>query len=212
MGETMRIILIGPPGSGKGTQAIKFAKEFALDHISTGDLLRHNPHLTQEQKEIISSGKLIPDAMMLEIVKSKLDMCGENGWILDGYPRTIEQAENLSSILPPHSFKVIYFHIDEKELVDRITGRLTCSSCGEVYHKKNKVPLKELRCDSCQGDLIHRNDDSEEVIKKRLETYHKFTTPVINYYKLQGVLYNLESGSTKTIEEIFDSMKKILIH
>ncbi len=206
----MRIILIGPPGSGKGTQASKLAKEYNLDHISTGDLLRHNPHLTQEQKAIINAGKLIPDQMMLEIVKAKLDLCGENGWILDGYPRTVEQAENLSSILPPGDLKVLYFHIDENELLDRITGRLTCSSCGAVYHIKNSPPIKENICNDCKGDLTHRKDDTKEVVKKRLETYHQFTSPVINYYKKKHILHNLESGNAKTIDEIFESMKNAL--
>ncbi len=206
----MHIVLIGPPGSGKGTQALKLAKEYSLDHISTGDLLRHNPHLTEEQKMIINSGKLIPDQMMLEILKSKLDLCGKNGWILDGYPRTVAQAESLFSILSTTNFQVLYFHINEDELLDRITGRLTCTSCGAVYHIKSSPPVKENVCDDCKGDLTHRKDDTKEVIRKRLETYHQFTLPVINYYKKKQILHQIESGNAKTIQEIFESVKNAL--
>ncbi|MCH9812166.1 nucleoside monophosphate kinase [bacterium] len=203
----MHLILIGPPGSGKGTQAKKIAKEFHLDHISTGDLLRNNPDLTKEQKELLNSGKLIPDMMMLDIVKARLNKCHGRGWILDGYPRTIAQAHLLENALEDGTVKVLYFTLDTKELVDRITGRLSCPACGSVFHKITRPPKKDNLCDNCGEPLIHRKDDTEEVIKKRLDTYFTYTDPVVKYYQDKNRFYNIACGNKHSIDEIFETIK-----
>jgi adenylate kinase len=206
----MHIILIGPPGSGKGTQAHKLSKKYQIPHISTGALLRENPNLTKEQQEIINSGKLISDEMMLNIVMDKLNSSLDQGWILDGYPRTVNQAKDLDSVLKLSTKKVIYLKIEEKELEDRILGRLTCKNCGEVYHIEAKPPKIVGICDVCKDGLTHRLDDEAKVIKQRLKSYHEYTQPVINYYKQNKVLHTIESGAGKTIEEIFEEIKKAL--
>lgn len=206
----MQIILLGPPGSGKGTQGKKLAEKYQLEHISTGDLLRNNPDLTEEQKNIIQSGNLIPDNLMLEIVTTKLKGCRDKGWILDGYPRTTKQAKDLDSVLSGVEKKVLYFAIKDDELMKRLTGRLTCSSCGAVFHKISNPPKKSNICDICNSELYQRSDDTEEIVKKRLETYHQHTEPVINYYKNNKNLSTLDSGGGKSIEEIFEQAKKKL--
>lgn len=207
---TMHIILIGPPGSGKGTQAHKLAKQYQIEHISTGALLRGNPNLTEEQLEIIGSGKLIPDNMMLDIVVDKLKSLDDKGWILDGYPRTVNQAKDLDSVLKVETKKVVYLQIDEKELEDRILGRLTCKNCGEVYHLSAKPPKEKGICDLCGEALAHRVDDEIEVIKQRLRSYHDHTAPVINYYKENKSLHTVKSGGGRSIEEIFEEVKEAL--
>lgn len=205
----MHLVLMGPPGSGKGTQAKIIAQNFNLEHISTGDLLRKNPNLSKEQRDIINSGDFIPDNMMLEIVKSKLETC-HGGWILDGYPRTLTQAKNLQDALQNSTFQVIYFDIDEGELLDRITGRLTCSNCDSIFHKKTKPPIKENICDNCGGALIHRKDDTKETIKHRLEAYHNYTAPVVKYFKEKNVLASISTDNSKSIDQIFDEVREIL--
>ncbi|MCH9624237.1 MAG: adenylate kinase [Chlamydiia bacterium] len=206
----MHLILIGPPGSGKGTQAKKIAKEYHLEHISTGDLLRNNPNLSPEQKEILNSGKLIPDMMMLDIVKQRLSRCKGKGWILDGYPRTLAQAHLLEDSLEDGSTKVLYFSINSDQLLDRITGRLTCPACGSVFHATSKPPQKKGICDNCKEPLIQRKDDHEEVVKKRLDTYFTYTEPVIKHYKDKKIMANIECGNDFTIDQIFKSIEKIL--
>lgn len=206
----MHLILVGPPGSGKGTQAKKIAADFGVEHISTGDLLRNNPNLSQEQKDIINSGSLIPDLMMLDIVKDKLSRCKGKGWILDGYPRTLEQAHLLENALEDGSTKVLYFSLDTKELLNRITGRLTCPACGAVFHKVSKKPQLEGICDSCKEPLIQRKDDHEEVVKKRLDTYFTSTEPVIEYYRDKKILEKVECGNDHSIDQIFNNIKEIL--
>ncbi|MCH9621411.1 MAG: adenylate kinase [Chlamydiia bacterium] len=206
----MHLILIGPPGSGKGTQAKKLVDEFGLEHISTGDLLRNNPNLTKDQRAVINSGGFPPDEMMFEIVKAKLDSCKDKGWILDGYPRTINQAILLKKVLDESSMHIIYFDACRKMLRTRITGRLTCTSCGTVFHNKYNPPKEGGICDNCGHELIHRNDDNEKVMINRLDMYYKMTAPVIEYYKKHGHLKTIKSDEDSTIEEIFQKVKKLI--
>lgn len=206
----MHLLLIGPPGSGKGTQAHKLSTLFDLEHISTGGLLRHNPNLTDEQKEIINSGNLIPDEMMLEIVKAKIHSTHKKGWILDGFPRTKNQATLLSSILDEKKITIIYLDVDKNELLERITGRISCQNCGTVYHKQTKPPIKNGVCDECGGHLEHRADDNQKTLTHRLETYYIHTEPVINYYKEKNLLHSVPSSNSHSIEEVFERIKKIL--
>ena len=161
------------------------------------------------KKNLISTGNLIPDDMMLKIIKLKIESSKE-GWILDGYPRTVQQAKDLSSLLKNENIIVLYFDIPENELISRITGRLTCPSCGFVFHKINNPPTKPGVCDNCQTLLEQRVDDNEKVIKKRLESYHTHTEPVIEYYQKMNILKTIEYRESQSIEKIFDNIKTVL--
>ena len=206
----MHIILIGPPGSGKGTQAKKICDVLGLEHVSTGDLLRGNPHLTAEQKEIIETGKILPDEMMFEIVKTKLDSCGKRGWILDGFPRTTAQAHFLKTFLDEKDLNIIYLDVDKEMLIDRIVGRLSCGSCGSVYHNHYNAPKVADVCDKCGSALSHRKDDTAKTMVARLENYYKMTKPVIDYYATHGHLKTIVSKADTTIEQIFQKIQEIL--
>jgi len=206
----MHLILIGPPGSGKGTQAKKLVYEFGLEHISTGDLLRNNPHLTPDQRKVIDSGNFPPDEMMFDIVKAKLDTCTGKGWILDGYPRTINQALLLKKVMSEDSLDIIYFDACRTMLRKRIANRLSCSNCGAVFNKKGNPPKVDGICDSCGHELIHRKDDNDKVMINRLDMYYKMTEPVIEYYHKHGHLKTIKSDESTTIDEIFEKVKKII--
>lgn len=206
----MHLILMGPPGSGKGTQAKLLAKKYNLEHISSGDLLRSNPNLTEDQKAVINSGKFPPDEMMFDIIKAKLDSCKEKGWILDGYPRTVNQALLLKDILDEGSFHIIYLDACRDMLRKRITGRITCQNCGSVFHKNFAPPKEEGICDNCGSELTHRADDNGKVLINRLEMYYKMTEPVIQYYEKHADLKTVKSDKDTTIEDVFEKLRKIL--
>ena len=206
----MQIILIGPPGSGKGTQAKYLSDSYGIEHISTGDLLRNNPNLSKEQKQIINSGEFIPDNMMLEIVTAKLNSLPDAGWILDGYPRTVKQTADLEATIDCKKIKILYFQVADEDLMGRLTGRLSCSSCGAAFHKTNKPPKQDSVCDFCGHTLTQRPDDQESIIKKRLQKYHECTDPVINYYKSNPNLLTFDAGGGKSIESIFEEIEKKL--
>lgn len=206
----MEIILIGPPGSGKGTQAKKLEQETGYKHVSTGDLLRNNPNLTKKQKEALNSGKLLSDEMILDIVQCELKNHEQTGWILDGYPRTQNQAKQLDDILGSKKPLVLYFHVKEKDLIERLTGRLTCKQCGSVYHKTSNPPKNTSYCDNCNTALTQRKDDTIEVVTQRLKIYEEKTAPIIQYYKEKNILQTIDSGNNRSIENIFLSIKEIL--
>jgi len=209
----MRLILLGAPGAGKGTQAVILAEEFKVPHISTGDIFRNNikngTELGKKAKEYMDKGLLVPDEITIEIVKDRLkqDDC-KDGFILDGFPRTIPQAEYLDKVLNELNApldKVLNISVSDEIIVDRMSGRRTCTSCGASYHVINNPPKKEGVCDNCGADIIQRADDKEETVKQRLKTYHEQTEPLIDYYKKQGKLVTV-NGENK----IDDTKKEAL--
>ncbi|MBU1131113.1 adenylate kinase [Patescibacteria group bacterium] len=184
----MNIIIFGPQGSGKGTQAEVLAKKFNIPHISTGDIFRDNiknqTELGNKAKEYIDKGQLVPDDLTIKLIKDRLSQPdSKSGFILDGYPRTIPQAEALDRVVDID--KVLEVWISDEESITRLAGRRSCPQCGAVYHLKFNPPRQDEKCDKCNKTLIIREDDTEEVIKKRLEQYHRQTEPLIEYYQNQ---------------------------
>ena len=214
----MDIILIGPPGSGKGTQAKMIVDRYHVKHVSTGDILRENVRngtaLGVEAKKFMDAGKLVPDALLIDIIKDRLakdDVKG--GWMLDGFPRTMPQAEALDKILPTLGQKIdVVLNIDvpDEELVKRVTGRRMCK-CGTTYHVQFNPPKVEGKCDACGGDLYQRADDTEETVKQRLNAYHAQTQPLIDYYNKKGIVATvLGVGDIKAIfGEVAKKLDKI---
>ncbi len=191
------LIFFGPPGAGKGTQAVSLSKKLGIPHIAMGDILREmvkqNNLLAERVKPYIQKGELVPDQLVIEIIKRRLDRldCKE-GFILDGFPRTIKQAEALDEYSGKERpiQKVINFVTPEDLIISRLTGRRVCRNCGANYHIKNMPPREEGICDRCRGDLYAREDDHEETIIKRLQVYNEETRPLIEYYNDKGILIN----------------------
>jgi len=213
----MRVVLLGPPGAGKGTQALKIAKEFDIPHISTGDIfrqnLRDNTELGKLAKEYMDKGLLVPDEVTNRIVEDRLQKedC-QKGFLLDGYPRNIPQAEELDKFLEErgHSLTaVINIQVEREALIDRITGRRVCPVCGATYHIKTSPPKVDNVCDKCGSELIQRSDDKLESVVKRLEVYEKETKPLIDYYTRKDILVNIDGN--KSIDEVFEDIKKALL-
>ncbi len=181
----MKMIFMGPPGSGKGTQSKVIAKDLGIAHISMGDILReaikNETEVGKKAAQYLKEGKLVPDEVVNEIAKEAIKKNAEKGFVLDGYPRTVKQAQFVASVTGID--KVIYIDVAESEIVKRLTGRRSCKNCGAVYHVKEKTPLKDGICDVCGGGLYIRNDDKEETIKTRFEVYEKETSPLIDFYK-----------------------------
>ena len=211
----MNIILLGPPGAGKGTQAKKIAETYSLPHISTGDILRENINndtkLGLNAKSFMSRGELVPDNLLIMIIKERLSRndCLK-GFLLDGYPRTIPQADALQMILTESNKKidaVLNIEVDDEELIQRLSGR-RMFSCGTSYHVIFNVPEKEGICNSCQGKLYQRDDDKAEAIRNRLAVYKKQTQPLIEYYQKKGILQNINGA--KDISGIYEDIKRIL--
>lgn len=191
----MRLVLLGAPGAGKGTQAAVLVEKLGTPHISTGDIFRHNikngTELGRKAKEYIDRGALVPDEVTVGIVKERLarEDCGK-GFILDGFPRNIPQAEYLDGILAEKGDTldhVVEIHVSDEEIVKRLSGRRVCSSCGASYHTVYNPPPKEGLC-GCGGAIIQREDDREETVLKRLKTYHAQTEPLKDYYGKKGIL------------------------
>ena len=212
----MNLILLGPPGSGKGTQAKLIVEKYGIPQISTGDMLREavakGTELGKEAKKYMDAGQLVPDEVVIGIVKERLQEpdC-EKGFILDGFPRTIPQAEALDKILEELGKKidaVINIQVPEEEVVKRIVNRRTCRKCGAVYHLIYNPPKEDNKCDKCGGELYQRDDDKEETVRQRYKVYKEQTEPLVEYYAKKGVLYNIDG--TKSIEEVFNEIDKIL--
>ncbi|MGN9164890.1 adenylate kinase [Tissierellaceae bacterium HCP3S3_D8] len=208
----MRLVLLGPPGVGKGTQASNIVKRYDIPHISTGDIFRENikngTELGNTAKEYMDKGLLVPDEIVVSIVKDRLskDDC-KNGFLLDGFPRTVEQAEALDSELSKMGIKldkVVNIDADEDILIGRITGRRICKTCGATYHIKNKPPKVEGICDIDQGTLYQREDDKVETVKTRIQVYLEQTQPLIQYYKDRGLILDIDG--TRPIDEIFETI------
>ncbi|MBI1977996.1 MAG: adenylate kinase [Candidatus Omnitrophica bacterium] len=193
---SLRIVLLGPPGAGKGTHAKILSERHSIPHISTGDLLRSQIQkgtaLGKRAKSFIDSGKLVPDELVVEMVSERLQSDDvRNGFILDGFPRTVEQAESLEAFLKqarkPLDF-ALEFGTSERVVIDRLSGRRACPNCGANYHIRNIPPKREGICDVCGSSLVQRKDDTPETIRKRLEVYQKQTAPLIEFYGTRNLL------------------------
>ena len=178
----MKIIFIGPQGSGKGTQAKILSEKLNIPHISTGDLFRAlDGELKQEVDTIINQGNLVPDELTIKILKERLEKPdAQQGFILDGFPRNLNQAKLLETIT--QTDKIIEITLHDEEAIKRISGRINCKECGAIFNKFTNPPKQENTCDNCQGELTQRADDTEEAVKKRLTTYHNKTEPILDYY------------------------------
>ncbi len=212
----MILILLGAPGVGKGTQGVLISKEYGIPQISTGDILRkevkEETELGKKAKQYMDKGELVPDDIIIDMMEKRIkeDDC-KNGFILDGFPRTTAQAEAFDEMLKKNSLnldKVLLIDVPEEEIVERLTGRRVCPNCGAVYHIKNNPPKQEGICDKCGSKLIQRDDDTEEVVRNRLEVYKKSTMPLVEYYEKQQKLVRIDG--TGEIEEIFERIKKVL--
>ncbi len=212
----MKIIMLGAPGAGKGTQAKKIAAKYDIPHISTGDIFRANiksgTELGKKAKEYMDQGLLVPDELVVDLVidRFKQPDC-EKGYVLDGFPRTIPQAKALDEALAKNGDAVQYaidVDVPDEEIVSRMSGRRACVNCGGTYHVVTIPPKKEGICDNCGANLVLRDDDQPETVKKRLNVYHEQTQPLIDYYKSKGILKSVDG--TQIMDAIFAQIVTIL--
>jgi adenylate kinase len=215
----MNLILLGPPGAGKGTQAKRLEDRHGLIQLSTGDMLRavvaSGAPLGQQAKEIMAAGKLMPDELMIQMIGDRISQpdCAK-GFILDGFPRTVPQAEALDRMLEEKGLKldhVIEMKVDDAALVERITGRYTCAKCGRGYHDKFETPKVDGVCDVCSStEFTRRADDNAETVTTRLAAYHKQTAPILPYYAERGVLETVDGMAD--IDEVTQQIEGLLAH
>lgn len=212
----MKIVLLGPPGAGKGTQAKSISNRYSIPHISTGDIFRknisENTPLGIEAKSYMDNGQLVPDEVTINMVKDRLqqDDC-KNGYLLDGFPRTVHQAEALDNFLTKREESIdtaLLIEVPKEFILERMTGRRVCPSCGASYHIKFNPPTNDGKCDLCGSDVIQRKDDTEETVKERLDVYENQTQPLIDFYKNKKQLSVVDG--TQAINEVFESICKIL--
>ncbi|MEF9917790.1 MAG: adenylate kinase [Eubacterium sp.] len=212
----MRVILLGPPGAGKGTQSKGICEAFNIPHISTGDLfrenLKNNTPLGQKAKGYMDAGKLVPDELVIALVEDRIerDDC-KNGYLLDGFPRTVAQAEALSVLTEKSKNPLDYavnIDVPSDVLVDRITGRRVCKTCGATYHVKYQPPKVDGKCDNDETDLIQRDDDKPETVKTRIDVYFEESEPLIGYYDQKGILVTVDG--TKNSALVAEDIKKLL--
>ncbi len=206
----MRLVLVGPPGAGKGTQAQFLASHYSIPHISTGDIFRANlkdgTALGIQAKGFMDRGELVPDSVTNEMVRDRLTKDDlSNGFLLDGFPRNVAQAEVLRAILAERKTPlsaVLELAVDTAEIILRLSGRRVCRNCGKVWHVEFDKPADPTKCDICQGELYQREDDKEEVITRRLEVYQEQTAPIIAFYRTEGLLITISAtGSVSDITE-----------
>ena len=212
----VKIVLLGPPGAGKGTQAKSISNRYSIPHISTGDIFRKNisegTPLGIEAKGYIDKGQLVPDEVTINMVKDRLtwEDC-KNGYLLDGFPRTVAQAEALQEFLASRDEKLdtaLSIEVPSQFILERMTGRRVCPSCGASYHVKFNPPAKAGVCDVCGSDIVQRKDDTEETVSERLDVYERQTQPLIDFYNNRNLLSTVDG--TKAINEVFESICGIL--
>lgn len=212
----MRLVILGPPGAGKGTQADFIIDKYKVPHISTGDIFRENikngTDLGKKAKSYMDKGLLVPDQVVIDIVKDRLTWDDtKKGFLLDGFPRTVAQAVALDAFLDSQNKKldsVININVDTGILVERAVGRRVCKNCGATYHVKNKAPKEEGKCDKCGGPLFQRDDDTEDTVKTRIQVYFDQTSPLIDYYKAQNLLLDVDGKGD--MKETFKRIEKSL--
>lgn len=212
----MKIVMLGGPGAGKGTQAKIIADKYAIPHISTGDIFRANikegTELGKKAKTYMDAGALVPDELVVDLVADRLTWeDAKDGFVLDGFPRTIPQAEALTKALEEMGTALDYaidIEVPDQNIIDRMGGRRACVSCGATYHVVNIPPKQEGKCDKCGSDLILRDDDKPETVKKRLDVYHAQTQPLIDYYKEKELLKEVDG--TLQMDEVFQAIAAIL--
>ena len=200
----MKLVLLGPPGAGKGTQAVRLSNHFGVPHISTGDILRRQvadkTALGKKAATYVRSGKLVPDALVIEMVRKRLqEKDAKKGFILDGFPRTREQAQALDKMAKLD--RALLLFLDPEDLIKRSTGRRVCEDCESVYHLLMNPPKRPGFCDRCGGKLIVREDDKEETVRHRIQVYEDQTKPLVSYYKEKGILVQVYGSGL--IDEVF---------
>lgn len=208
---TPRILLLGAPGAGKGTQSVNIVDEFGVEHITTGDALRANKDMETDHgkpREYMEAGELVPDPVVNEIVEVAID--DADGFVLDGYPRNLAQAEYLDGITDLDS--IVYIAVSESELIARLTGRRICEDCGTNYHLEYDPPERTGVCDACGGTLIQRDDDTEETVRQRLRVFSETTTPVIDYYEDRAEFTEIdgEQSPDEVWRDIYSAIKESL--
>ena len=208
----LRTVLLGPPGAGKGTQAVRIVEKYNVPHISTGDIFRENikngTELGKKAQEYMNKGELVPDDLVIEIATTRLlaDDC-KNGFLLDGFPRTVYQAEKLDAFLEEHGMKldkVIDIEVEKEELITRLTGRRVCKACGASFHVVNIPPKTEGICDNCGGELFQRADDTVETVENRIAVYIEQTMPLVDYYTAAGNIAVIDGALA--LDTVFDAI------
>ena len=212
----MKIIMLGAPGAGKGTQAKMIAEKYSVPHVSTGDIFRANikngTELGKEAKKYMDQGLLVPDELTVKILLDRVaqDDC-KNGYVLDGFPRTIPQAQVLDKALSELDDAIDYainVDVPDENIIRRMGGRRACLTCGATYHVEHIPPKKEGICDACGSELVPRDDDKPETVKNRLDVYHKQTQPLIDFYEAKGILKSVDG--TVPMEDVFAAITEIL--
>jgi adenylate kinase len=218
----MRIVLLGSPGAGKGTQCKRIAAKYGLIHMSSGDILRQErvdgTELGKKAQSYMDSGELVPDEIIVRMMAGAINKAVETGFVLDGFPRTVNQAQKLDSLLAQSGQKidaVLNLKVDDKVIADRMTGRRSCPKCGAVYHIKNLKPKVKGVCDIDGDKLIQRPDDTVDVVKNRLKTYHQQTEPVVGYYRNSGTVLDIDADKnadkvTALILEKLESLASVV--
>jgi adenylate kinase len=211
----VRLIFLGPPGAGKGTQARLAAARWGVPQISTGDMLREavaaDTPLGRAAKAHMEGGGLVPDHLIIDLAAERLSRADTGrGFVLDGFPRTVVQAEALDALLAERGLKldgVLLFHIPERELVARLTGRRVCRQCGRNFHVTLSPPRVAGRCDACESELYQRSDDEEETVRRRLAVYERDTRPLVDYYRQPGLLQEIQG--TGAVPEVFEAIVRV---
>lgn len=212
----MHLVLMGPPGAGKGTQAALIARDFDIPHISIGDMLRdavkQRTKLGEKAKEYMDRGDLVPDVLVVDITGERLAAPDtKKGFVLDGFPRTLEQAVSLKEILADVSINldvVLNLEVSEEELLRRLTGRRVCPNCQATYHLVFNPPKSLGVCDRCGHDLIQRDDDKKSTVKQRLQVYYSQSRPLVDYYRERGLLVNVDGD--QSVDEVYEDVKEII--